>query len=254
MRDVERPGSRRGNPVPRAEVATMFDRIAPIYDAMNTVMTAGLDARWRRAAATAAALSPAAAAVDVACGTGALTRELAAAVGAAGRIVGVDRSSSMLRHARRRGTRPGDARPEYAEGDALALPLPSEDADAATIAFGLRNVDDYAGCLAELRRVVRPGGRVVVLELATPERGIARALATTWFERVVPMLGRLAGGGSAYRYLPDSVRAYPRPDRIARIMADAGLARVRWRRLWPGFVTLHVAERPRIGHAAAEER
>lgn len=221
----------------------MFDRIAPIYDAMNTVMTAGLDARWRRAAAAAAALEPGGAAVDVACGSGALTRELARKVGSRGSVIGVDISDRMLEQARRRPTPAGAVRPEYRHGDAVELPLPSEAMDAVAIAFGLRNVSDYAACLAELRRVTRSGGRVVVLELATPERGIGRAVAATWFDRVVPLLGRMAGGGSAYRYLPDSVRAYPGPARIAHVMSDAGLVRVRWRRLWPGLVTLHVGER-----------
>jgi demethylmenaquinone methyltransferase / 2-methoxy-6-polyprenyl-1,4-benzoquinol methylase len=221
----------------------MFDRIAPIYDAMNTVMTAGLDARWRRAAASAAGLAPGDTAVDVACGSGALTRELGRAVGPRGIVVGVDIADRMLERARRRRPIAGAARPDYLHGDALALPLADAAADAATIAFGLRNVPDYAACLAEMRRVVRPGARVVVLEIATPEGGLGRALAATWFERVVPALGRIAGGGAAYRYLPDSVHGYPPPEEIASAMAAAGLRNVRWRRLWPGLVTLHVAVR-----------
>jgi demethylmenaquinone methyltransferase / 2-methoxy-6-polyprenyl-1,4-benzoquinol methylase len=221
----------------------MFDRIAPIYDAMNTIMTVGLDARWRRAAASAAGLAPGETAVDVACGSGALTRELARAVGPSGIVVGVDIADRMLERARRRQPVPGAARPDYLHGDAGALTLADAGADAATIAFGLRNVPDYAACLAEMRRVVRPGARVVVLELATPERGPGRTLAATWFERIVPVLGRIAGGGKAYRYLPDSVRGYPPPAEVASAMAAAGLRNVRWRRLWPGLVTLHVAER-----------
>jgi demethylmenaquinone methyltransferase / 2-methoxy-6-polyprenyl-1,4-benzoquinol methylase len=239
MPDSARPG----NPVPGAEVRTMFDRIAPIYDAMNTVMTAGLDARWRRAAAAAAGLAPRGSAVDVACGSGALTRELARAVGIAGSVTGIDISERMLERARRRRGRTDAVAPRYLRADALDRPLDDASVDAATIAFGLRNVADYARCLAELRRVTAPGGRVVVLELATPERGIGRLVAATWFERVVPVLGRLAGGGSAYRYLPDSVRGYPPPPAVARAMADAGLHGVRWRRLWPGLVSLHVGVR-----------
>jgi demethylmenaquinone methyltransferase / 2-methoxy-6-polyprenyl-1,4-benzoquinol methylase len=239
MPDPARPG----NPVPRAEVRSMFDRIAPIYDPMNTLMTAGLDARWRRAAAFAARLAPGETAVDVACGSGALTRELARAVGPSGLVVGVDIADRMLECARRRPPAAGAAQPDYLHGDALALPLADEGADAATIAFGLRNVPDYAACLAEMRRVVRPGARVVVLELATPERGVGRLLAVSWFERIIPLLGRIAGGGSAYRYLPDSVRGYPSPAEMASVMAGAGLRDVRWRRLWPGLVTLHVGER-----------
>jgi demethylmenaquinone methyltransferase/2-methoxy-6-polyprenyl-1,4-benzoquinol methylase len=229
--------------VPGAEVRSMFDRIAPIYDAMNTVMTAGLDARWRRAATAAARLPSGGSAVDVACGTGALTRRLARAVGPGGAVTGIDVSERMIDIARRRRVDDRRARPRYLVGDALDLPLPDAGADAATIAFGLRNVPDHARCLAEMARVVRPGGRVVVLELATPERGIGRVIGRTWFEGVVPWLGRLAGGGSAYRYLPESVRAYPPPRAIAAIMRDAGLGDVRWRRLWPGLVTIHVGER-----------
>ena len=222
----------------------MFDRIAPIYDPMNTFMTAGLDARWRRAAATAAALRSGESAVDVACGSGALTRELARVVGPNGRVIGVDIAERMLERARRRPARAGAATPRYVHGDALALPIPDAAADTTTIAFGLRNVPDYAGCLAELCRVTRSGGRVVVLELATPQGGVGRVVAATWFERIVPLVGRLAGGGSAYRYLPRSVRAYPPPAAVAQAMEAAGLRAVTWRRLWPGLVTLHVGERP----------
>ncbi len=232
-----------GNPTPPGEVRTMFDRIAPIYDAMNTIMTAGLDARWRRAAARAAELRPGMAAVDVACGSGALTRELAAAVGPAGSVTGVDLSTAMLRRAESRPVAAGAARPVYRRGDALALPLDDAVADAATIAFGLRNVSDYRRSLDEMARVVRPGGRVVVLEITTPTRGIGRWLAATWFRRVVPVLGRVAGGGAAYGYLPESVARYPSPAAVAALMRDAGLVDVRWRALAPGLVTLHVGRR-----------
>lgn len=213
----------------------MFDRIAPVYDAMNTVMTAGLDVRWRRAAAAATRLGPAMSAIDVACGTGALTRELARRVGPTGRVVGVDVSSAMLERARRAG---GESI-EYVLADALALPGADDFFDAATIAFGLRNVSDYERCLREMVRATRPGGRVVVLELATPTGRLGRALAATWFERLVPALGRAAGRADAYRYLPHSVRSYPPPDAVADLMRAAGLREVRWRRLAPGLVTLH---------------
>lgn len=234
----------RGNRVPPSEVRTMFDRIAPIYDVMNTVMTAGLDARWRRAAVVAAEPKPGMRILDVACGSGALTRELAGAVGPGGEVLGVDVSTGMLDRARRRRPRAPAALIRYEPGDALALPVRGETQDVATIAFGLRNVSDYAACLAEMRRVVRPGGRVVVLELATPEVGIGRLIARTWFDRVVPLVGRLAGGGSAYGYLPRSVRSYPAPHEVAMLMLEAGLVDVRWRRLRPGLVSLHVGRRP----------
>lgn len=222
----------------------MFDRIAPIYDAMNTVMTAGLDAHWRRAAVAAAEVGPGMRVLDVACGSGALARELARAAGPGGEVLGIDLSRAMLQRARRRPPHRGAAPIRYELGDALALPASDATYDAATVAFGLRNVVDYAGCLAEMRRVVRPGGRVVVLELATARRGIGRVIARTWFERVVPLVGRLAGGGSAYAYLPSSVRGYPSPAQVAGLMRDAGLRDVTWRRLQPGLVTLHVGRRP----------
>jgi demethylmenaquinone methyltransferase/2-methoxy-6-polyprenyl-1,4-benzoquinol methylase len=149
----------------------------------------------------------------------------------------------MLRQARRRRVPVGAASPRYELGDALALPLPDASVHAATIAFGLRNVADYGRCLGEMARVVRPGGTVVVLEIATPTRGVGRAIAATWFERVVPLIGRMAGGGSAYRYLPDSVRRYPAPEAIGGLLRDAGLVEVRWARLAPGLVTLHAARR-----------
>jgi demethylmenaquinone methyltransferase/2-methoxy-6-polyprenyl-1,4-benzoquinol methylase len=235
--------ARGGNRVAPSDVRTMFDRIAPIYDAMNTVMTAGLDARWRRAAVDVAELSHGMRAIDVACGSGALTRELSRVVGPGGEVLGVDISPGMLDRARRRRSAAPAAPIRYELGDALDLPVPDGSQDAATIAFGLRNVADYARCLAEMRRAVRVGGRVVVLELATPERGVGRFITRTWFERVVPILGRLAGGGSAYAYLPSSVRGYPAPDRVAALMREAGLADVTWRRLRPGLVTLHVGRR-----------
>lgn len=222
----------------------MFDRIAPIYDPMNTLMTLGLDARWRRAAVRAAGLGPGAAALDVACGSGALARELARTAGPTGSVVGIDLSTGMLARARRRPPRAGAAPIRYLVADALELPFPDRSFDAVTVGFGLRNVADYARALSEMARVTRPGGRVVVLEIATPSGGIGRAVAATWFERVVPLVGRVAGGGSAYRYLPDSVRAYPSPAEVAALMRAAGLDEVGWRRLTLGMVTLHVGRRP----------
>jgi demethylmenaquinone methyltransferase / 2-methoxy-6-polyprenyl-1,4-benzoquinol methylase len=234
-----------GNRVPATEVRSMFDRIARIYDPMNTLMTAGRDRRWRRAATRATALATGMRALDVACGTGALTRELALAVGPRGSVTGVDVSRAMLRRAGRHGVPVASATPHFLVGDALALPIDDASVDAVTIAFGLRNVADVAQALSEMARVVRPGGRVVVLEISTPASGPARALAATWFERVVPLVGRVAGEGSAYAYLPTSVRRYPAPETVVDLLEAAGLADVRWRRLATGLVTLHVARRPR---------
>jgi demethylmenaquinone methyltransferase/2-methoxy-6-polyprenyl-1,4-benzoquinol methylase len=146
----------------------------------------------------------------------------------------------MLREATNRAGPPSI---RYELGDALALPLEDATVDAATIAFGLRNVADYRACLTEMARVTRPGGRVVVLEIATPTGGIGRWVAELWFRRIVPLIGRLVGGGSAYRYLPESVRRYPPPEAIAGHLRAAGLAGVRWRRLTLGMVTLHAGRK-----------
>ncbi len=241
---------RRGNRVPPDRIRQMFDRIAPVYDGMNTLMTAGLDGRWRRAAVAAAALHPGQRALDVACGTGRLTEALAATVGPGGEVIGIDLSGAMLQRARIRAGRVGAGRtagaatPAYLEADALALPFEDASFDAATIAFGLRNLPDYAAGLAEMARVVRPGGRVVVLEIAIPEHGIARVVFESWFRRVIPLLGRFAGRHSAYRYLPQSLLEYPPPHVVAALLASAGLRAVRWRRLPSGMATLHAGTVP----------
>ncbi len=198
----------------------MFDRIAPIYDAMNSVMTAGLDARWRRMAVRAARLGADGSAVDVACGSGALTRLLARAVGARGIVMGVDASATMLRVAARRAPAPGSAPIEYVEGDALALPSADDAFDAATIAFGLRNVSDYRACLTEMVRVTRPTGRVVVLELATPSRGPG-AVGGRHLVRSDRAHRRPAGRGRIRLPLPAEQRAsLPAP--VGDRGADAG--------------------------------
>ena len=239
MPDVPAPG----NPVPPDDVRALFDRIAPIYDRMNTVMTAGLDAGWRRAAVRAAELGPGMCAVDVACGSGAMTRDLARVLGPTGTVIGVDVAPAMLARARMHRQDSRAARPDYRLGDATALPLESGGADAATIAFGLRNLPDYRRALAELVRVVDSGGRVVVLEIATPRHRFGRAVAAAWFRRAVPLLGRMAGAGPAYAYLPHSVEGYPSPEAVADLMVEVGLVEVTWRRMGIGMVTLHVGRR-----------
>lgn len=236
-----------GNRAAPDAVRQMFDRIAPIYDAMNTVMTAGLDGRWRRAAVAACELRPEQRVLDVACGTGRLTEALAAAVGPRGEALGVDVATAMLARAERRATRwarTAEGAPHYARADALALPFEDASFDAATIAFGLRNLPDYLGGLREMRRVVRPGGHVVVLEIAIPDRGLPRALFETWFRRLVPVLGRVVGRRSAYGYLPRSLLEYPSPETVAGLLGSAGLQRARWRRLPSGMATLHVGVVP----------
>ena len=231
----------QGNAADPAMVRRMFDRIAPVYDLMNSLMTGGLDQRWRRDAVRAARIGHGMRVLDVACGTGRLARLAARRVGSSGRVVGVDASTGMLRRARRSA---GDAAVEYRLADALALPFPDASFDAATIGFGLRNLADYGRGLGELRRVVRPGGRVVVLEIAQPSAGPARALFGFWFRRVVPLLGRLVRHPGAYAYLPASVLAYPDPERVAQLLRAAGLIDVRWRWLPSRLATLHVGRVP----------
>ncbi len=211
-------------------VRTMFDRIAPVYDRMNRAMTAGLDLRWR-AAAAAAAVRPGDRVLDAACGTGDLA--LAALRAGAGSVTGVDFSPRMLERARRKG-----GAVEWVEGDVLALPFPDASFDAATIGFGVRNLADLGLGLRELRRVLRPGGRLAVLEIARP-RGPLAPLLSLWFDRIVPRLGRLAGDGSAYAYLPASVARFPGVEQVSGELARAGFADVSARLLAGSIVSLH---------------
>ena len=229
-------------PTPDGVVA-MFDRIAPRYDAMNTLMTAGLDGIWRRNALEAAGLRPGGRVLDVATGTGKLALGAAARVEPGGVVVGLDPSGEMLGRARRAGAAQDGARLTWVQGDAQSLPFADATFDAVTIGFGLRNLPDVAAALRELARVAAPGGRVVVLEIATPPGGLSRLLFRTWFDKVIPRVGALVGSGEAYRYLPDSVARYPSPPRIAELMGESGLRDVRWRWLVSGMVTLHVGQR-----------
>ncbi|MGE5689310.1 MAG: bifunctional demethylmenaquinone methyltransferase/2-methoxy-6-polyprenyl-1,4-benzoquinol methylase UbiE [Pseudomonadota bacterium] len=212
-------------------VRSMFDRIAPVYDAMNRVMTVGLDRRWRRETVREV-VSPGDRVLDAACGTGDLAIE-AAKAGA--RVTGLDFSAEMLARARRKAPQL-----EWVEGDLLALPFDDAAYDAATIGFGIRNVADLEAGLGELRRVVRPGGRLGVLEITRPT-GVLRPFYTVWFDRVVPLLGRVLPGGEAYTYLPASVRRFPGPEELGDAMRRAGFEDVRHRLFAGGIVALHVA-------------
>jgi demethylmenaquinone methyltransferase / 2-methoxy-6-polyprenyl-1,4-benzoquinol methylase len=223
--------------LPAAEVRDMFDRIAPRYDLLNRTMTAGLDGRWRRAAAAAADLAAGDRALDVCTGTGDLAFELAYRTTGSGEVVGIDFSPEMIARAQAKGARRASPA-SFRVGDALALPFEDDRFDAATVAFGVRNMSDLDAGLAEMARVVRPGGRVVVLEITTPAR--LRRFYRLWFDRVVPGLGRVLGrDGAAYSYLPASVRRFPEPPALAARMAAAGLSDVRWRPLAGGIVALH---------------
>jgi demethylmenaquinone methyltransferase / 2-methoxy-6-polyprenyl-1,4-benzoquinol methylase len=216
------------------QVRAMFDRIARVYDLMNSVMTAGLHHRWRERAADLAALEPGGRALDVACGTGDLAIELARRVGPDGSVVGSDFSEAMLEQARRK-----SAAVEWEWANALELPYPDGGFDAATVGFGARNFSDLDRGLAEMARVVRPGGRVVVLEITTPQRPPLSTFFSVWFDRVVPALGRLAGDPDAYAYLPSSVKRFPAPEALAARMAAAGLGDVRWILTAGGIIALH---------------
>ena len=217
----------------------MFDRIARVYDLMNSLMTAGLHHRWRERAADLASLGPGARALDVACGTGDLAVELTRRVGPSGKVVGVDFSEAMLERARRK-----SAVVEWEWANALELPYPDGGFDAATVGFGARNFSDLDRGLAEMVRVVRPGGRVVVLEITTPQRPPLSTFFSIWFDRVVPALGKLAGDPDAYAYLPNSVKRFPAPEPLAGRMAAVGLADVRWILTAGGIIALHAGTVP----------
>ena len=232
--------SRAGNPVPEPRVASMFDSIAPVYDRMNTIMTAGRDGGWRRAAVRAAHVAAGGSALDVACGTGKLTAALAAAVGPSGRVVGVDLSTAMLEEARRAFGELGQV--EFVAGNALALPFEASVFDAATIAFGLRNLASFEDGFREMARVVRPGGRVVCLELTTPRPKIAGRFYSAVFGRMAPFVGTAFGRREAYAYLPHSLSGFPNAEELAETMRHVGLANVTVRRLALGAVALHSGE------------
>ena len=231
----------RGNAAPSSEVSSMFDGISRVYDPLNLVISAFQEPRWRRRAVSVAQLRPGGRAIDIATGTGKVAADLHRRVQPGGEVLGVDISPGMIGIARRRFD--GRAGLTFVVGDALALPAPDASFDAATIAFGMRNLPDYRQGFAEMRRVVRPGGRVVCVEIARPRSRLARVLRA-WFERIVPVIGRLAGQGGAYAYLVRSVRNYPAPEAIAGIMRDAGLADVTWTGISGGIVTLHVGTVP----------
>jgi demethylmenaquinone methyltransferase/2-methoxy-6-polyprenyl-1,4-benzoquinol methylase len=224
------PQARTGT-LEEGQVRAMFDRIAGVYDLMNSVMTAGLHHRWRERAADLAALGPGGRALDVAAGTGDLAIELARRVGPGGSVTGTDFSEAMLERAR---AKSGGITWEWA--DAQALPYPDDSFDAATVGFGARNFSDLERGLAEMARVVKPGGRVVVLEITTPTKPPLSTFFSIWFDRIVPLLGRF---DEAYTYLPKSVKRFPGPEALAAVLARTGLDDVRWILTAGGIIALH---------------
>jgi demethylmenaquinone methyltransferase/2-methoxy-6-polyprenyl-1,4-benzoquinol methylase len=221
----------------------MFDRIAGVYDRMNAVMTAGLHHQWRRRAGDLAALEPGDRALDVATGTGDLAFELARRVGPDGVVIGSDFSEGMLDLARAKVSTtevPSGVNLRFETANALALPYADDEFAAATVGFGARNFSDLRQGLSEMARVVRPGGRVVVLEITTPTRPPLSTFLEVWFDRLVPALGRLAGDPDAYSYLPSSVRRFPAPDALAAVMWECGLREIRYVITAGGIIALHV--------------
>jgi demethylmenaquinone methyltransferase/2-methoxy-6-polyprenyl-1,4-benzoquinol methylase len=219
--------------LPPERVRAMFDRIAPVYDVMNRVMTAGLDQRWRKITARAV-VRPGDEVLDGACGTG----DLAVACAQAGGLVtGLDFSERMLERARRKAPAL-----TWMQGDLLDLPFPEASFDAATVGFGIRNVADVERSLAELARVLRPGGRVAILEITRPQ-GPLRIFYSLWFDRLVPLLGKVLPGGAAYAYLPASVKRFPDTDALAELLRSAGFEGVTVRTFAGGIVALHTGSR-----------
>jgi demethylmenaquinone methyltransferase/2-methoxy-6-polyprenyl-1,4-benzoquinol methylase len=212
------------------DVRSMFDRIAPVYDVMNRVMTAGLDQRWRRLTARAA-VRPGDRVLDACCGTGDLAVQ---AVRLGGAVTGLDFSPRMLERARRKAPAV-----EWVQGDLLELPFEDGSFESATVGFGVRNVADLERGIAELRRVLVPGGRLAILEITQP-RGVLAPFYRLWFDRIVPLLGKVLPGGAAYTYLPASVRRFPGPDELAALLRSSGFGSVDYRLLAAGIVALHV--------------
>jgi demethylmenaquinone methyltransferase/2-methoxy-6-polyprenyl-1,4-benzoquinol methylase len=220
------------------QVRAMFDRIASFYDVMNSVMTAGLHHRWRARAVDLAEVGPGSQVLDVASGTGDLAIELARRVAPTGDVIGSDFSEEMLARARQKA--PGLT---WEWGNALDLPYAAARFDAATVGFGARNFSDLDQGLSEMARVVKPGGRVVVLEITTPHKPPLSTFYRVWFDRVVPLIGRVTGEDEAYTYLPNSVRRFPGPEGLAAAMTRAGLTDVRWILTAGGIIALHVGTR-----------
>ncbi len=226
------------------QVRGMFDRIAGVYDLMNSAMTAGLHHQWRERAVDRAEVGPGSDALDVCCGTGDLALAVRRRIGPDGRVVGCDFSEPMLELARQKSGDEGLA-VEFGWADALDLPYGDGSFDAVTVGFGARNLADLEKGLAEMARVLRPGGRLVILEITRPQREPLSSFYSLWFDRLVPVLGAAAGDQDAYSYLPESVRSFPEPEELAAMIDRAGLEQIRWLLLAGGIIAIHSASRAR---------
>jgi demethylmenaquinone methyltransferase/2-methoxy-6-polyprenyl-1,4-benzoquinol methylase len=233
------------------KIKHMFDGIAGSYDRMNDLMTAGLHHRWREIGVMLARVGTGDSALDVCCGTGDFAFALRRAVGPEGRVVGVDVSEEMLRAARDKCGR-NQLYVEFQSADVLELPFPDGALgsaktgpvgfDACTVGFGIRNVPDIVRAFSEMRRVCRPGGRVVCLEITQPHVPVFKQFYDVWFDHAVPLLGRLVSGDkSAYSYLPASVKRFPEPEELKAQMEEAGLKNVRYEILAGGIIAVHHA-------------
>lgn len=231
----------RGDEHFAGQVNSMFDRISGVYDRMNRVMTAGLDQTWRERAADRVRLEPGQKALDLCCGTGDLSFALAERVGTGGRVKGVDFSRPMLKLAEDKAFARGASQVDFEWADVLELPYVDQEFDAVTISFGARNLADLDRGLAEMNRVLVPGGRLAILEITQPKRQPLAGFFGLWFDRIVPLLGKLAGDSSAYTYLPESVRSFPDAETLGERLDQAGFGHIRWTLMAGGIVSLHSA-------------
>jgi demethylmenaquinone methyltransferase/2-methoxy-6-polyprenyl-1,4-benzoquinol methylase len=217
----------------------MFDRVAGRYDLLNSLMSAGLHHRWRKRAVDVAAPAPAASILDICCGTGDLTLELARRVSPGGNVVGCDFSEPMLDLAREKANRQGIDGVRFEWADALSLPYADDRFDTVTVGFGLRNFADWDKGLREMARVLEPNGKLVILEFTKPTRPPFSTFYSLWFDRLAPLLGRLSDNPEAYAYLTESLNTFPGPRGLAEKMDAAGFHRIRYRVLAGGIVTIH---------------